>query len=48
MLNDPTVAGDLTSEGVYNLSKAAGFTEESAQHAARERALTRLRNEQAP
>jgi len=45
LLNDPQHAGGLNAEGILELCKAAGYSEEASQQAAKERALARLRND---
>ncbi len=47
-LQDPTAAGGLDAEGVLHLCRAAGYSEEECQKAARKRAEQRLDANQAP
>lgn len=46
MLHDPQAAGNLDAEGMYDLCLAAGFSEEAALSASKDRELSRLRREE--
>ncbi len=48
LLQNPEVGGALNAEGVLELCKAAGMSEDEAQKAASQRALERLRRELPP